>query len=1009
MKSELTRRNFLNAVGAVGAVTVVPAPMAQLLRASRLNPSEAVPASSVVRGNARFQILSSGVVRMEYAPTGRFVDATSVAVLNRSWPACPYTAHDVNGWLEIATEQLRLRYQLGSGAFGKENLVVTWQDDDGEHSWRPGAIDDKNLGGVPGEIPGRKAAGNEPGPLSRNGYFWLDDSTTAIWNSATQWPEPRPTTDGQDWYLFVYGRDYKRFFREATMLFGSIPMIPRYMLGTWFGSRAGYPADECQRICLRFREEQIPLDIFVLTSDTDMKIIWAGYDWDDEQFPDPKGFFRWAKAHGIKTTTAEHYRALTPINDSHFEQIRQALGLPAGTKEIHHDLANKKYAQLFMDLLHKPALQEGMDFWWQDGAAESSMPGLDATLWTRWIEYEGQERITGKRAFVFCRLRAPDGVVKPPAWGVHRYGSFFTGDLTPYWSTLELLVPFNVQSGNMMVPYVNNLTAGVVQETVEHELYQRWVQFSAFSPLFWWDGLWGLRAPWEYGNDGMETVTQFLRLRYSLLPYTYTYTRLAHETGTPLVRGTWLEYPQQEQAYAFPHQYLFGTELLVAPIVKPGKGQPMSKDVYLPEGEHWYDWFTEDIYPGGQVLPYECPLSRLPLFVRAGSILPMALDMAYSDQQVVDPLLLNIYAGKPATFRLYEDDGTSLDYRQHAYAWTPIEYRPSQTAGDHVITIGSPEGRYAGQVTERRYRLRVHGLHKPASVLVGKNLLTEKLDGDPAEGWVWHVRERVLEIELTRPRPVTAPVTVTLRKAGTFEDRLVLDRVLTYRKRVREIKIAEKLRWAMLLAGQDIKKEPHVLQVTDQVEQQLDDLVDNPSGLATRAPDFRGMTAAMLAAFVTKPFDSSRKIPELDPDAQAAMRSIANGTFTQEELYRMTAELLDCRLVASTSGGERSKLEAFTQFDTAFVTAHVLYDTAAMSTIPVVEYELILPRSGDPGWAEESRSLKPDGSVSFLVRPPFPVQQGTYWFKLRAMVTWGPNRTLVESDVPWVVPPKPQG
>ena len=123
----------------------------------------------------------------------------------------------------------------------------------------------------------------------------------------------------------------------------------------------------------------------------------------------------------------------------------------------------------------------------------------------------------------------------------------------------------------------------------------------------------------------------------------------------------------------------------------------------------------------------------------------------------------------------------------------------------------------------------------------------------------------------------------------------------------------------------------------------------------------------------------------------------------------MTAELLDCRLVASTSGGERDKLEAFTQFDTAVVAAHVLYDPAAMSTTPVVEYELILPRSGDPGWAEESRSLKPDGSVSFLVRPPFPVQQGTYWFKLRAMVTWGPNRTLVESDVPWVVPPKPQG
>ena len=104
-------------------------------------------------------------------------------------------------------------------------------------------------------------------------------------------------------------------------------------------------------------------------------------------------------------------------------------------------------------------------------------------------------------------------------------------------------------------------------------------------------------------------------------------TRLAHETGEPLVRGTWLEYPEQEQAYTFKGQYLFGKDLLVAPIAKPCRGQPVLKDVYLPEGEHWFDHFTGEIYAAGQVLSYECPLSRMPLFVRAGSILPMAPDM----------------------------------------------------------------------------------------------------------------------------------------------------------------------------------------------------------------------------------------------------------------------------------------------------------------------------------------------------------------------------------------------
>ena len=107
----------------------------------------------------------------------------------------------------------------------------------------------------------------------------------------------------------------------------------------------------------------------------------------------------------------------------------------------------------------------------------------------------GSEKITGKRAFDFCRMGT---------WGSHRYGGFFTGDLIPYWPTLDLLIPFNVQSSNMLVDYVISLSSGVFQETVDRELYQRWVEFSAFSPVFWWHGVWGLRLPWEYGDQALR-------------------------------------------------------------------------------------------------------------------------------------------------------------------------------------------------------------------------------------------------------------------------------------------------------------------------------------------------------------------------------------------------------------------------------------------------------------------------------------------------------------------------
>ena len=270
--------------------------------------------------------------------------------------------------------------------------------------------------------------------------------------------------------------------------------------------------------------------------------MWSGYDWDYEQMPNPKEFFAWMHEHGVHTTLNEHYGALTPANDHNFETIRKEMGLPADTKEIAHDLANKKYAQLFMDLLHKPALDMGMDFWWQDGCAPANMEGLDPMLWTREIEYEGSERITGKRAFIFCRFGT---------WGSHRYGGFFSGDLIPEWGNLKVLVPFDVQGGNMLTPYVNNLAVAVYGVNIEPELYARWTQFSSFSPIFWYHGLWGLRLPWEYGELGKDIARKYLVLRERLIPYTYTYSRIAHETGLPIVRGLYLDYPDQEQSYSF--------------------------------------------------------------------------------------------------------------------------------------------------------------------------------------------------------------------------------------------------------------------------------------------------------------------------------------------------------------------------------------------------------------------------------------------------------------------------
>jgi alpha-glucosidase (family GH31 glycosyl hydrolase) len=845
-----------------------------------------------IRGKARFQVLAPGLVRLEYSPSGAFVDAPSVAAINRAdWPYSAVQTSETEGWFVLSTDVLSVRYKLDSGAFSNNNLRLEWRDSSGPHQWKPGDADDQNLGGVPASLDNRSTkALTDPGPLSRKGCYLLDDSKTALFDQPSAWVKPRPVQDGQDWFFLAYGTNYKSALAQLSRLTGPVPMLPRYVFGCWFGSRAGYSGEEWKMIVKQFRDDQLPLDMVVIDSDSKTKMVWTGFDWDLEQMPDPAEFFAWMNRHGIKVTVNEHYNPLTRDSDSHFEVIRQAMGLPADVKEIPHDLANPKYAQLYMDLLHKPDLDRGLAFWWQDGAAPANMAGLDPYLWTRHIEYEGSERITGRRTTAFCRLGS--------CWGSHRYGIYFTGDLHGVWESLPVLIPATVRGGNQLTPYMNNLCAGVFVVDLPPELYQRWVQFSALSPLLWFHGFWGLRLPWEYGLEGVENYRKFAGLRYRLLPYIYTSSRVAHDTGLPLVRGTYLEYPEQEAAYTFQQQYLFGRDLLVAPITAPGNGKAVRREVYLPAGQDWFDFFTGDLYRGGKAITHECPLDRMPLFVRAGSILPMAPDMAWSDQKPADPLTLDVYAGSQAAeFNLYEDDGTSLDYRKGAYAWTPVRLG-SEKPGCHTLTIGPTRGRFQGQLTRRRYEVRVHGLFKPDSVTLNGRKLAETEPAQSGPGWSWNGRERLITVRLSQPFAIGKETAIQFANAGTFADLCAWQKAWNLREQLRQAKRDMKLKHAALVGGPGIKKPPRVIRETEEVERVLTQLIDHPKGRGQAPPDYAALELRVRAALTSEPFESSRVLPEFDPESRQGMELTKGAKFTAAEISTITNRLRGAELPA---------------------------------------------------------------------------------------------------------------
>lgn len=947
--------------------------------------------NEVVRGDVRFEILSPSVIRMEYSSDRRFVDAPSVSIQDRNLGGAHFSSEEADGWLQITTSKVKVRYHLDSGAFGPSNLSISWFNGNDNRSWKPGDKDGENLGGVPGDIALRAVAGTETGPLTRLGYYLLDDSHTAVWNDAHSWVEPRRTgADAQDWYFFAYNHDYKAFLRELTQLVGPVPMIPRYVLGTWFGSRAGYSAEEWKDIIHRFHEEQIPLDVLVLDSDSTVKNIWGGRDWDLEQMPNPFAFFKYANGQGVKVTVNEHYDALTPQNCNEFDHIRDAMNLPKNTKSIPIDLANKKFAQLYTDTFLRPALKAGLAFWWPDGNAKANMKGLDPTLWTRYVETTATEQATGKRGFIFSRVGPPERD-QMPAWGAHRYGAFFTGDLVPHWSTLNLLVPFNVQAGNMLLDYPTNLTAGVHKTVVDSELYERWMQFSALSPVFWWHGVWGMRMPWDYGTNALDNTRKFLQLRYSLIPYLYTYSRLAHENGDPLVRGTYIEYPTQQGSYEFRNQYLLGREILVAPITRPGYGKPVMKEIYLPAGQEWFDWFTGKIYEGGQVIAYECPLDRMPIFVKAGSILPLAPNMEYSSERPLNPLTLDVFAGKSTSFRLYEDDGSSLDYLKGGFSWTPVTYDASKQGGQSTITIGPTEGHYKGQLEARQVKVRIHGLLKPTSVLVNAQVLPEKKFPDiEGAGWNWNEGDRITMIELPSSVGLKQRVTLTINGAGSLSDEELLEKVIDYRSRVRQVETAEMLKWGLVLKGLDIKKEPRVLRESEGIERQLNNLVDSPHTLTAKDVDFKSWTTQIIKSFVDKPFESNRTIPEVDPDALKATRMIENAHFTPEEINKMTSELLGCKLAVRADGNPSPE-----------IIGRLDYDVASLPDAHV-SYEISLPDDNPPGWGEIGRTVDSHHFVHIKVQAPFPPKPGAHSIQFKAILEWDGGQTEVTRDAEWM-------
>ena len=414
---------------------------------------------------------------------------------------------------------------------------------------------------------------------------------------------------------------------------------------------------------------------------------------------------------------------------------------------IYFDLSDKQQAEISMRDLHEPLLRQGVDFWWVDGGSGAAeMPGLNPQLWTNRVFYDDSQKATGQRGFILSRYGG---------WGSERYPAYFTGDTYSEWPVLAYEIAYSVRGGNVLIPYTSHDIGGFHGGKIDFDLYARWIEFGAFSPLLRLHSAHenpregNLRMPWIYGERGMALVRKYFTLHTQLIPYIYTYAWIAHAQSLPILRPLYLENPDSEASYEHPYEYFFGDAMLVAPVFSADG----NRKVYLPTGK-WIGFFDGKHYEGGKSFTARYAADQTPVFVRDGAIVPeQPADFAWSNAKPLDRLIVNVYGTANGAFTLYEDDGISLDYEEH-HALTPMRYT---SAGDgvHAIVIGPTRGAFKGQVQRRACDVQIHGIERPVSV---------SLDGANVAHWNWDAKGAAATVQVPA-HSIRDPVTIEWRAA----------------------------------------------------------------------------------------------------------------------------------------------------------------------------------------------------------------------------------------------------
>ena len=529
------------------------------------------------------------------------------------------------------------------------------------------------------------------------------------------------TGDAVDYY-FLAGPTADEVIANYRMLTGVAPMLPEWAWG-FFQCKEHYASqEELTNVVARYRKLDVPLDGIIQDWQYWPKRSWGSHQFDPARYADPAQMMR--DLHAMNAHVMISVWARFDVGARNFDELEHAGALYAtalpGFKWFDPNETNKYYdafnpvaRKIYWRQMNDELFKLGVDGWWLDASEPEltihwgefgnykTAAGLGAEVFNAYplmhttSVYQGQRAETDKKRVVILTRSAYAGQQRNSA-------ITWSGDLKGNWAVFAKQIPAGLNFSVSGIPYWNTDIGGFVSgkptDKNYQELFTRWFQFGAFTPMFRVHGTGAAKEIWRWDEPTQKILADYIRLRYQLLPYIYSTAWQVTSAGGTMLRPLMMDFGDDTNALDVGDQFLFGPEIMVSPVTQ---SNTVTRSVYLPGHGDWYDFWTGKRVTGGQRIEADSPIETMPLFVRAGSILPLGPVVQYVSEKPADPVELRVYRGADGAFTLYEDQGDNYNYEKGEFATIPLTWNET----DGTLIIGARTGKFPGMLKERMFRV----------------------------------------------------------------------------------------------------------------------------------------------------------------------------------------------------------------------------------------------------------------------------------------------------------------